>query len=150
VEYRLCARYFFLPSQLFPNTNGFLCRQEQSPSVVWHQLFTFKEPSMNTETRMIQEPVLSFEAANWIATDCMPRDQEQSHRLHEPTQMINSIDPITGRDIGEVAGHPHLADGILTVYFESAKTQQAYLDTPFDHPVGKLPGTPAVEVDRGG
>jgi hypothetical protein len=105
---------------------------------------------MNSDTIVIQEPTLSFEAANWIATDCMPRDQEQSRRLHEPTLMVNSIDPITGRDIGNVAGHPNLVDGILTVYFESAKTHQAYLDTPFNHPFVRLPGKASPEYDRGG
>lgn len=105
---------------------------------------------MNSHTIVIQEPALGFEAANWVARDCMPRDQEQSRRLHEPTHMINSIDPISGRDIGNVAGHPHLADGILTVYFESATTHQAYLDTPFNHPFPRLPDKSPSEVDRGG
>lgn len=105
---------------------------------------------MNSDTIVTQEPALSFEAANWVATDCMPRDQEPSRRLHEPTHMVNSIDPITGRDIGNVAGHPHLTDGILTVYFESAQTRQAYLDTPFNHPFVRLPGKATSEYDRGG
>ena len=105
---------------------------------------------MNSDTIGIQEPALSFEAANRVATDCIPRDQEQSRRLHEPTYRVNSIDPITGRDIGNVAGHPHLTDGILTIYFESANTRQAYLDTPFNHPFVRLPGKGSSEDDRGG
>jgi len=95
-------------------------------------------------------PTLRFEAANWIATDSMPRDQEQSHRLHEPEYMQSSIDPITGRDIENRANHPYLDDGILTIYFESNETRQAYLDTPFNHPFGKLPGMSSVDDDRGG
>ncbi len=105
---------------------------------------------MNPDTIVIQETALRIDAANWVATDCMPRDQEQSRRLHEPARMVNSIDPITGHDIGNVAGHPHLIDGILTVYFESAKTHQTYLDTPFNHPFARLPGKASVEGDRGG
>jgi len=95
-------------------------------------------------------PTLRFETANWIATDSMPRDQEQSHRLHEPEYMQSSIDPITGRDIENRANHPHLDDGILTIYFESNETRQAYLDTPFNHPFGKLSGISSVDDDRGG
>lgn len=95
-------------------------------------------------------PILSFAALNWHATNSMPRDNEQSHRLHEPERMRNSIDPITGRDIENLADHPYLADGNLTIYFESNETRQAYVDTPFDHPFGKLPGTSAEDDDRGG
>lgn len=91
-----------------------------------------------------------FAALHWIAADSMPRDQEQSHRLHEPEFLHNSIDPITGRDIENLASHPHLEDGNLTIYFESGETRQAYLDTPFDHPFGRLPGPSSEEDDRGG
>ena len=99
---------------------------------------------------VISAPALSFASLNWIATDSMPRDQEQSHRLHEPEYMHNSIDPITGHDVDKLANRPHLEDGILTVYFESNETRQAYLDTPFNHPFGKLPGISAEDDDRGG
>jgi len=105
---------------------------------------------MNSDLIKIQEPTLNFAPNTWDATEFMPRDQEQSRRLHEPTVMVNSIDPISGRDIGNVTGHPHLVDGILTVYFESPKTHQAYLDTPFDHPFVRLPGKASAEDDRGG
>ena len=94
-------------------------------------------------------PTLSFASLNWIATDSMARDQEQSHRLHEPTHRDSSIDPITGHDVENRASHPHLDDGNLTVYFESNDTRRAYLDTPFDHPVSKLPGI-SEDDDRGG
>jgi hypothetical protein len=105
---------------------------------------------MKSDLFMIQEPTLSLAPNTSDAAEFMPRDQEQSRRLHEPTHMVNSIDPISGHDIGNVAGHPHLADGILTVYFESAKTHQAYLDTPFNHPFVRLPGKASAEHDRGG
>ncbi|UCH53504.1 MAG: hypothetical protein JSW09_01475 [Pseudomonadota bacterium] len=98
----------------------------------------------------IQEPVRAAAPNAWDARDCMPRDQEQSRRLHEPTHMDSSIDPITGLDIDNRANHPHLDDGNLTVYFESDATHRAYLATPFNHPYPKLPGKAFAEDDRGG
>lgn len=95
-------------------------------------------------------PALSFDALNWVATDSLPRDQEQSHRLHEPEYLHNSIDPSTGHDIENLATHPNLENGNLTFYFESEETRQEYLNTPFNHPVGRLPGAPTVDTDRGG
>jgi hypothetical protein len=64
--------------------------------------------------------------------------------------MNNTIDPITGRDIANLASHPHLDDGILTIYFETEETHATYLSTPIDHPFGKLSGKPGAEDDRGG
>lgn len=78
--------------------------------------------------------VHDFEAANYTNTDPLPRDTEPSRRLHEPTQMVTNIDPITGRDITDISGKPYLVDGNVTMYFESEETRQAYLDTPVDHP----------------
>jgi len=78
--------------------------------------------------------VHDFNFANYVGTDPLPRDQEQSHRLHEPEQIVSSIDPITGRDIEDPSGHPYIVDGNVTMYFESEETRQAYLDTPIDHP----------------
>jgi hypothetical protein len=105
---------------------------------------------MEPTTAARTPPAPGFAALNWAATDCMPRDREQSHRLHEPEHMHNSIDPITGHDIENLASHPHLDDGNLTIYFESDETRLAYLNTPFDHPFGKLPGKSSGEDDRGG
>ena len=72
---------------------------------------------------------------NYVVTDPLPRDQTQSLRLHELTQMLSSINPITGRDIDDLGGHPFLIDGNMTMYFESDETRQAYIDTPKDHPL---------------
>ena len=47
-------------------------------------------------------PAIRFGELNWVATPPLPRDQEQSHRLHEPDHLIGTIDPITGRDIEDV------------------------------------------------
>jgi hypothetical protein len=83
----------------------------------------------------ISTPVsLSFDAPNWQAGDCLPRDKEQSHRLHEPESMLSSIDPITGLDIEDLSGKPYIVDGNMVMYFASEETRQAYLDTPKDHP----------------
>lgn len=78
--------------------------------------------------------VHNFDALNYVGTDSLPRDQTQSLRLHQPTLMLTCIDPITGRDIADLAGHPFIVDGNVTMYFESERTRQAYLDTPIDHP----------------
>lgn len=93
---------------------------------------------------------LKFESLNWVATDPMPRDQAQSHRLHEPEHRINTIDPMTGDDIEDVTSHPSLADGNLTVYFETEATRKAYIDLPIDHPNVRLPYPATDEDDRGG
>jgi len=82
-----------------------------------------------------------FESLDYVATDPLPRDSAQSQRLHQPEEMISSIDPITGRDIEDLEGLPYLVDGNLVIYFESEQTRQAYLDTPIDHPL-PLPDNP--------
>ncbi len=84
------------------------------------------------------------------SNNMLQRDREQTRRLHEPAHMDSNIDPITGRDIENWTSHPHIDDGILTIYFESEETRKAYLDTPIDHPFPKLPGKPSAEDDRGG
>lgn len=86
------------------------------------------------ETPSQSRIVHDFNVANHVATDPLPRDMEQSARLHEPERIQSSIDPITGRDIDDLSVHPFLVDGNVTLYFESEETRQAYLDTPIDHP----------------
>jgi hypothetical protein len=93
---------------------------------------------------------LGFDSINWAASDPLPRDQEQSRRLHQPQHMIGTIDPITGHDVTGAPGQPSIVDGIMTIYFESEATRKAYQDTPNNHPVEKLPGIPSEEDDRGG
>jgi hypothetical protein len=105
---------------------------------------------MKSEFIKIQEPALGLALAVADATEFMPRDQEQSRRLHEPTHMLSSIDPITGRDIRNRTSHPHLEDGNLTVYFETDATHMAYVATPFNHPYARLPGAASADDDRGG
>ena len=105
---------------------------------------------MNTLTSINKLPVIRFGEAGWISKSPLPRDQGQSHRLHEPTSMISSIDPINGHDVMGGVYHPSLIDGILTIYFESDATRTAYLDTPINHPYSRLPGNPTDEDDRGG
>jgi hypothetical protein len=105
---------------------------------------------MNSKNKNIQVPSIRYGEAGWISQSALPRDQEQSHRLHEPTSMISSLDPINGHDVIGIKGHPSHIDGILTVYFESEDTRKAYLDTSFNHPVVRLPGATSVDDDRGG
>jgi YHS domain-containing protein len=73
--------------------------------------------------------------ANYIATDPLERDQMQSNRLHEPAQILSSTDPITGREIDDLTGHPYLVDGNVTMYFENEATRQEFIDMPIDHPL---------------
>lgn len=88
--------------------------------------------------------VHDYTAANYVAVDPLPRDQTPSARLHEPTLRISTVDPITGRDIEDLAGRPYLVDGNLTIYFESETTRQAFLDMPVDHPF-RLADNPTAE-----
>ena len=74
---------------------------------------------MNSQKPLQHAPGIRHEELNWVATSTLARDQEQSHRLHEPDHLIGTIDPMTGRDIIDVKGHPSIVDGILTIYFES-------------------------------
>jgi len=92
---------------------------------------------------------LAFDAPNWAASDPLPRDREQSHRLHEPERMTTTIDPITGRDIGDLEGHPYLVDGNVVIYFESEETRKAYQEMPTDHPF-RLQDNPTDEGEAEG
>lgn len=105
---------------------------------------------MYTITPGNNEPDIRFGEANWISKSPLPRDQEQSHHLHEPTSMISSIDPINGHDVVGVSGHPFLVDGILTIYFESEATRMAYVATQINHPCKRLTSEPSDMDDRGG
>jgi hypothetical protein len=93
---------------------------------------------------------IRFESLNWVATEPLSRDQTQSQRLHEPEHLINTIDPMTGRDIEDVTSHPSLLDGNLTIYFETEASRKAYRDMPLNHPNLRLPFKATDEDDRGG
>ena len=99
---------------------------------------------MSTSMSMESTTVHQCDSLNYVATDAMPRDRTQSSRLHEPTQMITTIDPISGRDIEDLAGKPYIVDGNIVMYFESAQTRQVYLDTPMYHPL-RLADNPTEE-----
>jgi YHS domain-containing protein len=105
---------------------------------------------MNTQRATHHAPTLRFEDLNWVASSPLPRDCEQSHRLHEPDHMINTIDPITGHDIGNVEGHPSIVDGNMTIYFESEETMEKFLKTPVNHPFEHSLGNMPTDADRGG
>jgi len=89
---------------------------------------------MNSDSPMSGNVVHRFDAINYVASEHLARDAEQSHRLHEPESLITTIDPITGRDVDDLAHRPQHVDGNVTMYFESPETRQAYLDMPIDHP----------------
>ena len=57
---------------------------------------------------------------------------------------------MTGEDIEDVATHPSLEDGDVTLYFENENTRKEYINMPFDHPNKELPFPPSDEDDRGG
>jgi hypothetical protein len=100
--------------------------------------------TMSSATEMENRTVHVYDSLNYVAMEPLARDQAQSRRLHEPNQMITTIDPITGRDIEDLAAKPYVVDGNMVIYFESEQTRQAYLDTPMDHPV-HLPDNPTDE-----
>ncbi len=92
----------------------------------------------------ISATVHQFDSINYVNTDPDTRDRMQSRRIHEPVGIVTTIDPITGRDIAELEGCPHIVDGNVVINFETQATRQAYLDTPLDHPV-PLPDNPTEE-----
>ena len=77
---------------------------------------------------------LSMESLNWRVSDNLPRDRDQSLRLHEPNLMISSTDPMTGVEITDLTGHPYIVDGNMVIYFENESTRQEFQDMPIDHP----------------
>jgi hypothetical protein len=105
---------------------------------------------MNTQSATDRLAVAGFEKLNWAGDSPLPRDQAQSHRLHEPDHLINTIDPITGHDITDVTRHPHLEDGNLTIYFESEQTMREFLNTPVNHPYAQALGELPADAERGG
>jgi len=50
-------------------------------------------------------------------------------------QILSSTDPITGREIDDLTGHPYLVNGNVTMYFESEATRQEFIDMSADHPL---------------
>ena len=95
-------------------------------------------------------PAFKMENLKWVAIDPLSRDQAQSHRLHEPEHLINTIDPMTGLDIEDVSSHPSLVDGNLTLYFETDANRKAYQELPLNHPNRHVPFEAADDDDRGG
>ena len=77
---------------------------------------------------------LSMESLNWRVADYLPRDRDQSNRLHEPNLMISSIDPMSGMEIDDLSGRPYIVDGNMVIYFENDTTRQEFMDMPIDHP----------------
>ena len=70
--------------------------------------------------------------------------------MHEPEYRMNTIDPMSGRNIENVTTHPSVQDGNLTMYFESEDTKRAFLKMPIDHPNRRLPFPATDNDDRDG
>jgi YHS domain-containing protein len=105
---------------------------------------------MNNSPSLRYSPSLRFDELNWVADAPLPRDQQQSHRLHEPDYLLGTIDPITGNDVDHLDEHPSVVDGKLTIYFESEATRQEFLNTPVNHPYEHGLGKSPEDADRGG
>ena len=56
----------------------------------------------------------------------------------QQTHMVTTRDPITGRDVEDLARSPFLIEvdegNELTIYFESEETRNAYLNLPVERP----------------
>ncbi len=104
---------------------------------------------MNIATEPEGNIVHNFDALNYVATDPLPREAEQSHRLHEPERRLTDIDPITGNDVGDLAGKPYIVDDNVVMYFESEETRQVYRDTPIDHPFHLIDNPYDEGIDEG-
>lgn len=111
-----------------------------------------EESTMSTATVSQAIPAIKFEYLNlnWVASDPLARDQEPSHLLHQPGHRINTIDPMTGKDIDDLVHHPYQVDGDLTIYFETEASRRAFRDMPLDEPNLHLPYPATDDDDRGG
>lgn len=87
--------------------------------------------------------------ANYVATDALARDLTQSRRLHEPEQILSSTDPISGREIDDLTGHPYLVDGNVTIYFETEATRKEFMNMPIDHPFHLVDNPTGEGYDEG-
>lgn len=105
---------------------------------------------MEVSTRTQQHHASRFDDLNWVATEALPRDKEQSHRLHQPDALVNTIDPMTGRDIVNLETHPSIVDGKLTIFFESEESKAAFEKMDLNHPFSHFRNEPSEELDRGG
>lgn len=104
---------------------------------------------MKTAIELNDSTVHNFNALNYVGADSLPRDREQSHRLHEPEQQLTDIDPMTGHDIEDLYGKPYIVDGNVVMYFESEATRQEFRDMPINHPF-PLIDNPHEDGDGGG
>ena len=105
---------------------------------------------MNSQEPLQHAPPIQLEKLNWVASSALPRDREQSNRLHEPDHLIGTIDPMTGQDIIDVMGHPSIVDGKLTIYFETEETKAEFIEMPLNHPYQQSLGKTTADMDRGG
>lgn len=69
---------------------------------------------------------------------------------------VETTDPITRRDVGDIQGKPFIidkgAETELTIYFESEDTKRQYLEIPVEHPIDhhvNLDNPTDVMIDEG-
>ena len=105
---------------------------------------------MNNHKPLKYSPPIRFEALNWIGSSALPRDREQSHRLHGPNHLIGTTDPMTGQEFIDVTGSPSLVDVNLIIHFESEKARAELKQIPLNNPYQHAFGEPADDMDRGG
>ena len=56
------------------------------------------------------------------------RDQIKRDLQHSQKFRIQTIDPITGREVSDYKTHPRWVDGDLTIYFETKISKKAYIE----------------------
>ena len=60
--------------------------------------------------------------------DVFLRDQIKRDLQHSQMFRIQTIDPITGREVSDYKTHPRWVDGDLTIYFETEMSKKAYIE----------------------
>jgi hypothetical protein len=104
---------------------------------------------MSNQKPLKHSPPIRFEELNRVASSALPRDREQSHRLHEPAHLIGTIDLMTGQNIIDVTGSPSLVDVNLIIHFESEKTKVEFKQMPLNQHYQHAFGEPVDDIDRG-
>jgi YHS domain-containing protein len=119
----------------------------QAPPTGWSSAIQLKESIMDNASQA--SIVHNSNFANYVATDALARDLTQSRRLHEPEQILSSTDPISGREIDDLTGHPYLVDGNVTIYFETEATRKEFMNMPIDHPFHLVDNPTGEGYDEG-
>ena len=109
-----------------------------------------KDPAHVARTVKITDPARKLEFFARESMICEPKqdywaikgdravDNEEGNKEMQQTQIISTRDPITGRDIEDLASSPFLVEvdegNELIIYFESEESRSAYLNLPVERP----------------